>query len=205
MHGPGRLAFGLALVVSVAAACTPLSIGTSTASPSVEPIRAGLTPAAESTAAATSSSATPGRTSAPQYSSNEIADAVGTAAGILANDPTFGGAYIDVDHTGHGVFLFTGEAMSRQAWVAGHLPPGMPFEIRSVLRSQQDLLALQARIEADRQSLTDELGLVSTGIATDRNAVSVGLLDPTPAHQRTFIERYGEGLEFRLDRPSVAD
>jgi hypothetical protein len=141
----------------------------------------------------------------PQYPSYQISNAVGAAAASFNEDPTFGGAYIDVDHTGHGVFLFTGDAQSRRPVVAARLPPGMPFELRSVIRSQQDLLALQARIEADRPSLTDELGLVSTAIATDRNAVIVGLLDPTPARQQTFIERYGLGLEFRLDEPSVAD
>jgi hypothetical protein len=200
-----HLALGLALLVSVAAACTSSSIGISNASPSVDPLRAGPTRATEATVAATFSAIAPIRTPAAQFFPYQISAAVGNAAGMFTNDPTFGGAYIDVDHTGDGVFLFTGDALSRQAQVAAHLPPGMPFEIRSVLRSQQDLLALKARIEADRLSLRDELGLVSTGIATDRNAVIVGLLDPTPGRQRTFIERYGEGLEFRLDRPSVAD
>ena len=199
----GQLVLRLAFTVSVVAACTS---ATSPAAPSAGSPPSGSTRAADATITAPYPAITPVRTRAPLYFPYEISNAVGLASGFFSeNDATFGGAYVDVGGTGHGVFLFTGNALSRQSAVAAHLPPGMPFELRSVLRSQQDLLALKARIEADRPSLEDELGLVSTGIATERNAVLVGLLDPTPLRQRTLIDRYGEGLEFRADRPSVFD
>jgi hypothetical protein len=130
----GQLVLGLAITVSVVAACNSGGIETSTATPSLEAPSPGPTRAADATVAVPSPAITPVRTSAPRYFPYEISNAVGLASGMFFDDdPTFGGAYIDAGGTGHGVFLFTGNALSSA--VGGGGTPAPWDAVRASIRA----------------------------------------------------------------------
>lgn len=136
---------------------------------------------------------------------SQVAYAIGEIGMTFHGDPRYGGTWLDNLGGGVGVFLFTGNPDDRWEEIAARLPPGTDFQVRSVRWSQMDLLALQEAIERDRSVLVDQMGLVSTGISTSSNSVVVGLEDPTDAVRAEFVDRYGQGLEFRADAPAEAD
>lgn len=73
-------------------------------------------------------------------------------------------------------------------------------------RSQADLHAIQASIEADRDTLPDEgIRLISTAQLPNENLVEVGVQGLTKEIAAELIERYGEGIRIVEDRPSVLD
>lgn len=84
--------------------------------------------------------------------------------------------------------------------------PGLQVRYVAAKRSQADLHAIQAAIEADRKTLPAEgIDLVGTAQLTNENIVLVGVQGLTDEIAAELIERYGEGIRVEEDRPSVLD
>ena len=119
----------------------------------------------------------------------------------------FGGAWIDPpeDQFSLVVSVVDGDRAAHE--LARCLErPGVRTRYVFAERSQADLHAIQAAIEADRETLPLEgIRLIGTAQLPNENVVEVGLQGLTDEIVAELIERYGEGIRVVEDRPSVLD
>lgn len=109
----------------------------------------------------------------------------------------YAGAWFDHLAGGRPVFMVAADPESSSNAIADRIPPAIDFEVRPVARSYGDLLAIQERIEAQRdQLLANNVELVTTGIRPSLNAVVVGLKELTPAATEA-IRKFGDGISIK--------
>ncbi|HXG26511.1 MAG TPA: trypsin-like serine protease [Candidatus Binatia bacterium] len=123
-----------------------------------------------------------------------------------AADSASAGAYIDQPAGGVITFLTTGDPSRGRRELAPLLPDaatGAKIRFERVERSMDDLLALQARIDADlRAGALASLGVVSTAIDARANAVHVGVAADTPEVRDALASRYGLGVVAAFEPPA---
>jgi len=125
----------------------------------------------------------------------DVQESVGRALRKAAADPGSAGAYFD-ESAGHvPVFLTTRDPAKARGAVAGVMPGSVPRTFAQVRYSTKELLALQARVNADLYAgRLSEQGITSTAIDTRANAVVVGSSVVTDALRGMLQARYGDGL-----------
>jgi hypothetical protein len=119
----------------------------------------------------------------------------------------FGGAWIDAAKSQSSVVVSVVDGDPAAHELARCLErPDIETRYVNAERSQADLHAIQASIEADRDTLPDEgIRLIGTAQLPDENVVEVGVQGLTDEIATKLIERYGEGIRMVDDRPSVLD
>jgi hypothetical protein len=96
--------------------------------------------------------------------------------------PGYAGTYIDQSAGGIPTFLFTKDADAIRGALAPFFAQGDDFVIRTVERSYQDLLGLQAHLWEDHAALKAAgIGVIVTGLRPSANAVTVGIVSMTDA------------------------
>lgn len=122
------------------------------------------------------------------------------------NTPGYAGIFFDQLRGGIAVFLFTDSGSARTANVRSLVPDGVPYEIRSVLRSESELQELKAVILASESAL-DVSGLSGLGVGIDvvRNAVYVGVPDLDAEKDSRLRAMYGDAVVIEPMGNSVAD
>jgi hypothetical protein len=126
------------------------------------------------------------------------------AAGSRAD---FGGAYLDHTAGGQPILLFAGTGADEfRASRPGTSDSEVTVLTRSVARSLADLERLRTRLHGD-SAWFDEAGieLVSSGIDTQNNVLLVGIRGLSDEIRSRLAGRYGPGLAYREDEPSLAD
>lgn len=135
----------------------------------------------------------------------EVQNHLEGAVAELSATPGAAGFYLDHADRGAPVFLIAGDPGNLAPRLRAALPAGTEFRVESATYSERDLLALQAAIEEDRSKLAlSGVVVISTGLDTPKNRVIVGV-DGDLDTAATVLHRYGDALEFRKDRASVAD
>lgn len=123
-----------------------------------------------------------------------------------ATYPTFAGAYLDQHAGGQPVFMFTKDAVYLPPDVSSLMAKGVDFRVIEAEFSMAELLATQARVDASWSDLrTEGIGILETGIATDRNAVAIGVQGLTESEATALRQRFGPSLIIEEARPSQAD
>jgi hypothetical protein len=128
-----------------------------------------------------------------------------SAPALLAwsTEPDAAGAYLDQHARGAPVFLTTGDPSRAKGRIAKLLPAAANARFAQVRYSTADLLAVQARIDADTAAgRLGELGITSTAIDARANAVAVGVSVATAAVTAALAARYGDAVEVRLELPA---
>ncbi len=114
------------------------------------------------------------------------------------------GAYFDHGAKGAPVFLTTGDPGKGKAAVARVLPAGANARFVRVTHSMTELLAVQARVNADLETgALAALGVTSTAIDARSNAVAVGVAADTPAVRAALMARYGDAVEPAFELPAA--
>lgn len=119
----------------------------------------------------------------------------------------FGGAWIDPPENQSSVVVSVVDGDPAAYELARCLErPDVQTRYVFAERSQADLHAIQASIEADRDKLPAEgIRLISTVQLPNENLVEVGVQGLTKEIADVLVERYGDGIRVVEDRPSVLD
>ena len=132
--------------------------------------------------------------------------ATGPALEYATAEPEFAGSFIDQRGGGVPVFLFTNSLDTHRESIVKALEEPIEFRVERVARSLDELLAQQAAILAQIDSLAAAgANVVETAILPDRNAVLVGLDGLTPARAGDVTESAGPGLVFEEAKAAHAD
>ena len=114
------------------------------------------------------------------------------------------GAYFDHRARGAPVFLTTGDPAAARAAVARAMPAGANARFVRVAHSMTELLALQARVNADVEAgALAGLGVTSTAIDARSNGVSVGVATDTAAVRAALAGRYGDAVQPVFELPAA--
>lgn len=114
-----------------------------------------------------------------------VKDAIRGAIAYARSQPDSGGVYIDVP-TNNPVFLFVGDAEKHRPSLAQALPPGWPFQLRSVEYTYAALNRAQEVIDESRGSLrADGIAVALTALDERSNRVRIELerFDATAAQE----------------------
>lgn len=109
--------------------------------------------------------------------------------------PGFAGAYLDQQHGGRPVFMFTIPDSALEADLAARLPQGADVQIIPAVRTEGELADLKGQVEADLRELA-ELGIdvVHVSVRTSLNTVRIGVQGISPAVEIELKLRYGSDI-----------
>ena len=114
------------------------------------------------------------------------------------------GAYFDHGAKGAPVFLTSGDPTKGKAAVARELPAAANARFLRVAHSMAELLAVQARMNADLEAgALAALGVTSTAIDARANAVAVGVVADTAAVRAALRSRYGDSVAPVFELPAA--
>lgn len=135
----------------------------------------------------------------------EVREAIGPAVGYLLQQPDEAGFYTDQLDGGIPVFLFAGNIESHRAALATLLPDWVTYRVRQVDRSRSELNQIKNAVVDDATRLAVAgAELVSAGPHIATNTVDVGVSGDVE-RARHLLEKYGDAVVVREDRPAVLD
>jgi hypothetical protein len=109
-----------------------------------------------------------------------------------AEQPEFGGWYMDQLGGGVPVILVAGDPSEFGKSVAQHLRTDVNYRVAGVRNSQRDLQALENRIMGDRDQLTaDGIGVVGVALDIRNNVVNVEVRGLTKSGRDSLVDPYG--------------
>ncbi|MFN8520358.1 MAG: hypothetical protein U0667_13400 [Chloroflexota bacterium] len=136
----------------------------------------------------------------------KVQNSLGDAQEYSRSRERYAGVYVDQLRDGLPVFLFTGDADRYRDEIAERLPKGIEFETRTVERTWDELLDLQARISSDDEELAkDGIRYVRAGVDTEHNRIIVTLQDPDERQEAIIHDRYGDFVGVQAGTPATAD
>lgn len=121
--------------------------------------------------------------------------------------PGWGGVYLDQQAGGQPVFLFTsGLPKDVRDQIASALPAGTAFRVEAATRTEAQLLAQKAKIEADLPSTwASGIDVVRVAVKTSENRLRIGVHDLTDAERQMLLARYGAEIDVFEDGVAVSD
>lgn len=106
--------------------------------------------------------------------------------------PGFAGAYLDQQHGGRPVFMFTSASPLLQTELSALVPDGADAQVVGASRTEEELAALKSHIEADVESWSKKgVQVVRVAIRTSLNTVRIGVTGLTADVEASLKEAYG--------------
>ena len=123
-----------------------------------------------------------------------------------ASQPGWAGVYTDQRAGGVPVFMFAGDPEEHRDGIASRLPAGTEYSLERVPRTRLELESLKAHVAAEWEALeVAGIDVLSVGIATRSNVVSVGVLGLTDGERSELLSRFPSGVSVKSESPIELD